>query len=63
MGPERLDVDIAVSMDCHYCFGFKRDPEKKAYKIKIAEELARKGEVKETIDQNFEWVRLSKGAP
>ena len=51
VGPQSLDVDIAVSMDRHYCFGFKRDHEKRAYEIKTSEEFTRKGKFKETIDR------------
>ena len=50
-GPQRLDVDIAVSMDCRSCFGFKRNQEKKAYEIIASEELARQGKVKETMSR------------
>jgi hypothetical protein len=48
-GPQRLDVDIAVSINCRYCLGFRRNQEKRASEIITSEELARRGEFKETI--------------
>ena len=52
-GPQRLDVDIAVSINCHYSLGFSRNQEKKAYEIITSEESARRGDIKETISRIF----------
>jgi hypothetical protein len=50
-GSGRMNVDIAVSVDCHYCLGFRRNHEKRAYEIKVSEELARQEKIKETINR------------
>ena len=50
-GPQRLNVDIAVSINCHYSLGFSRNQEKKAYEIITSEESARRGDIKETISR------------
>ena len=50
-GPQRLNVDIAVSINCHYCLGFSRNQEKKAYEIITDEEYARRESVKEIISR------------
>jgi len=50
-GPQRLNVDIAVSINCHYCLGFSRNQGKKAYEIITDEEFARRESVKGTISR------------
>jgi hypothetical protein len=49
-GPGRMNADIVASVGCHYCLGFRRNQEKRAYEIKISEDFARQEKIKETIN-------------